>query len=257
MQQWYQIIVPKDYPLDHFFSSPQFLGSAENSDNIVTAYFEKCEESEALLNELDLKIITEDDWQEKWRDYFQPVSMAGFRVVPPWLKDQGNIVINPGRGFGTGHHETTRLAAKIMAKLIKSENISSMIDVGTGSAVLSITARKMSQQIKITAIDVDEDAIENAIENLQHNEITDIDLSNTPIEKLSDQFELVVANIISSILLSISDLLKAKADKYLLLSGVLVSETESFLSKMNIQEFDLIESSSDGEWAVFLLKRRN
>ncbi len=254
MNKWYQTIVPKDYPLDRFFDSPDFLGSVEKDDAVI-AYFNVNDDAKEFLKELDLSIITENDWEEKWKVFFRPISFAGFVVVPPWHKDEGNLIINPARGFGTGHHETTQLAGEFVVKAITDGNSKSFLDVGTGSGILAITAKMKNPDMSVTAIDNDPEAIENALENMELNNLQTIAFAEKTIETINESFDIVVANIISSVLIPMRDELKKKANKYLILSGILVTEQDEFISKMEMDEFTLLESCSKAEWCAFLFKR--
>lgn len=255
MNEWYEVTLSEEESL-LLENSKFYLGCIENNNGTKTLYFEKREESAKMLMGLTLKTIDRTSWQELWKEYFVPIEAGGFKIVPPWLKNDGEIIINPGLGFGTGHHETTYLASSVIKKLLQSENIESFIDVGTGSGILSIIASKTKKDLKITAIDIDEDAVQNSKENLEINKIKNVDLKAVTIDKIDGSFDLVVANIISSILLSISAELKAKAKKYLILSGVLAKEKDAFIKKMELSDFETTEYHERGEWCAFVLKRK-
>ena len=138
MNQWYQAVVPRDYSIERFFQIEGFLGSMER-ENVMVLYFEKNDIIRKMLEDLDLTVISEGDWVEKWREYFVPVSVGQITVVPPWRRKEGNVVINPSRGFGTGHHETTKISINLIEEVLKKDNcVTSMMDVGTGSGILAI-----------------------------------------------------------------------------------------------------------------------
>lgn len=258
MNQWYQIAVPKDSPTDKFIGIDGFLGS-EEKENATILYFEKSESVRDQLKEYNISVISDGDWKETWREYFVPVKIGSLTVVPPWKKDEGDIVINPARGFGTGHHETTRLALGFVEKLLKKDsNINTLFDAGTGSGILAIAAAKLKKGIKATAVDNDPDALENAAENIGLNDMKDsIALSGEPIFKFEGKYDLVIANIISSVLYFLSDDLKRLTSKWLILSGVLKAEDPVFMQRMGLdEEFELIEKTSENEWSGYLLKRR-
>lgn len=256
MNQWYQAVVPRDYAIEKFYQTEGFLGSMER-DNALILYFEKTPEMKKKLEELNLSVISEGDWVEKWREYFKPVKMGSFTVVPPWDSGSGNIVINPSRGFGTGHHETTRIASNLIEKVLNEDKkIKTLIDVGTGSGILSITALKKRPDLKVTGIDSDKEAIENAFENLVLNDMVgEIDFSSDPVFKFEKTFDVVTANIISSVLYSLKDDLKRLSGNWMILTGVLETETD-FLKKMDLGDFELVDETSENEWRGFLLRRR-
>lgn len=256
MNQWYQIALPKDCPTDKFLEIDGFLGS-EEKENAIILYFEKKDSVKEILNEYNISVISDWDWKETWREYFVPVKIGSLTVVPPWKKDEGDIVINPARGFGTGHHETTKLALGFVEKLLKDDSeINTLLDVGTGSGILAIAAEKLKNGIKATAIDNDLDALENAAENIELNNVKGIELSGEPLFKFNGKYDLVIANIISSVLYFLSDDLKRLTSKWLLLSGVLTSESSVFIERMGLQDFELVAKKDENEWSAYLLKRR-
>ncbi|HEV2062068.1 MAG TPA: 50S ribosomal protein L11 methyltransferase, partial [Solirubrobacteraceae bacterium] len=80
----------------------------------------------------------DDDWAERWRAFHQPVEVGPLRVRPPWAQPrEGDVVIDPGRAFGTGGHETTRLCLELLLEL---DPDGSFADLGCGSGVLAIAA---------------------------------------------------------------------------------------------------------------------
>ena len=259
MNQWYQIALPKDSSTDRFLEIEGFLGS-EEKENAIILYFEKNDKVKEQLKEYNISIISDGDWKETWREYFVPVKIGSLTVVPPWKKDEGDIIINPARGFGTGHHETTRLALGFVEKVFQKDNtVNTIFDAGTGSGILAIAAVKLKNSVHATAVDNDPDAIENAAENLILNNVQDsITLSREPVFKFEEKYDLVIANIISSVLYFLSDDLKRLTSKWLVLSGVLTSEAPVFMQRMGLtEEFELIEKTNENEWSGYLLKRRD
>ncbi|MGI6394106.1 MAG: 50S ribosomal protein L11 methyltransferase [bacterium] len=257
MNQWYQAVVPIDFPIERFFQVKGFLGSMEK-ENFLVLYFEKNEENRKLLKELNLTVISEGDWVEKWREYFVPVTIGRITVVPPWRHKEGNVVINPSKGFGTGHHETTKISISLIEEVLeKNSDVTTMIDVGTGSGILAVSALRLNPEIKVTAIDNDPEALENTFENAFLNDtVNSIDISNKPLFEFKESFDFVVANIISSVLYFLSDDLKRLSSKWLLLSGILDHESEVFVEKMSLENFELIKKKQDGEWVGFIFKRK-
>lgn len=255
MKEWYEVTLSEEEAL-MLENSEFYLGCIENENGTRTLYFEKTENSAKILTGLNLKTIDQNSWKELWREYFVPIQTGGFTIVPPWISGDGDIIINPGLGFGTGHHETTSLAASVIRKIIENNKIASFLDVGTGSGILSIIAAKSNRELRIVAIDIDDDAVQNSRENIEMNKIENIDLMTTSIETLSETFDIVVANIISSVLLSIAENLKSKAEKYLVLSGILIKEKDDFIEKMEISDFEISEFYEKGEWCAFVLKRK-
>ncbi len=115
--------------------------------------------------------VPDGDWARRTQANLRSVRAGNIVVAPPWdvpAADDGSIVvvIDPSMGFGTGHHETTRLCLALLQRV--GPDGRSVIDVGTGSGVLAIAAWKMGA-LPVTAIDSDPDALQNAAENVERN----------------------------------------------------------------------------------------
>ena len=114
--------------------------------------------------------IQKQDWHLDWQQYFQPVRINhDLEVIPYWEnRNEAKITIKikPGMAFGTGHHETTWLMLSQMINYIKPG--SSVLDLGTGSGILSIAATKLGA-VNIDAVEFDQDCQENFLENLKLN----------------------------------------------------------------------------------------
>ena len=118
-------------------------------------------------------VIEADDvregWEDAWKDFHHGVSIGRLWVGPPWEPPPAGlvpVVIDPGRAFGTGAHPTTRLCLE----LLQDAEPTSLLDVGCGSGVLSIAAAKLGFA-PVTAVDLDEVALETARENARVNAV--------------------------------------------------------------------------------------
>lgn len=152
------------------------------------------------------KSIEEKNWNEEWeKNYFQPliiddrcIIQSTFHKVPATY--EYNIYIDPKMAFGTGHHQTTEL----MIREILKDNFTgkSVLDMGTGTAILAILA-SMRGADPITAIDIDKWAYDNAIENLNLNNINNVSVEIGGAELLGAKtFDIVLANINRNILMN-------------------------------------------------------
>ena len=118
----------------------------------------------------ELSGVCEDDWAENWKKYYKPVPLGKITIVPAWddeyepTPDEVIVKMDPGMAFGTGTHETTRLVLRLM----QDENLTGarMLDVGTGSGILSIAASKLCAK-EINAYDIDPVAVRVAKENAE------------------------------------------------------------------------------------------
>jgi ribosomal protein L11 methyltransferase len=133
------------------------------------------------------------DWEERWKRFHRPVTIAGLWIGPPWEdapSDGAVVVIDPGRAFGTGGHPTTRLCVELLATLEPA----SLLDIGCGSGVLSIASARLGFA-PIVALDSDEAAVEAARRNAAANGV-EVDVRQADLRADSlPATDTVVANI--------------------------------------------------------------
>ena len=173
------------------------------------------------------KRFKDQDWNKYTQSQFNEIIVSkSLRIIPPWIDKQGfegnTIIIQPGSGFGTGTHPTTQLCLK----WLESNDISgdSLLDFGSGSGVLAITARKLGVSFT-EGIEIDSKAIDNANHNAMLNGV-DIYFHNTEESLKGDSYDNVIANILSDTLINISPKLKKLTSKRLALSGILIDQAE-------------------------------
>jgi len=208
----------------------------------------------------------DEDWEERWRRGLQPRRMGErLLVTPSWIEPElrpGDllIVIDPEMAFGSGEHATTRGALRALESLIRPGD--RVLDVGTGSGILSIAAAHLGAK-EILAVESDPDAIENAHDNLVRNGVEDrVDLVHGLVddEFLSlygpGHFDLIVANILSSVLTPLlpafSAALLPRGDQgdrgRLILGGILDHEAEDLISAAQANGFELLVEDLEEEW---------
>ena len=173
------------------------------------------------------KRFKDQDWNTYTQSQFNEIIVSkSLRIIPPWVNKQGfegnTIIIQPGSGFGTGTHPTTRLCLKWLER----NNISSdsLLDFGSGSGVLAITARKLGASF-VEGIEIDAKAIDNANHNAMLNGVN-IHFHKTEESLKDDSYDNVVANILSDTIINISPKLKKLTRKRLALSGILIDQVE-------------------------------
>ena len=155
---------------------------------------------EIPLTKIKTASIPEQDWGENWKRFFKPIQVTSkFVIKPPWSKirlkrDQIPIEITPGMAFGTGTHATTILCIRALEERMRKRNLS-ILDVGTGSGILSIIAARLGAK-EVVGIDIDPLAMENARENVEKNGVSNIvNLRKGSIGTVHKKFNVVVANI--------------------------------------------------------------
>lgn len=204
------------------------------------------------------------NWRDRWKRWF-----TGFRVsdhlavLPPWEEPEGpedglTLVIEPGMAFGTGQHETTWLCLEHLENLRVAGRLpGSMLDVGCGTGILAIAAAKMGVG-RVTAVDVDPDAIACARENALINGVAHrLELSTTPAADLPEAYPLVVANILGHILLVLADDLVARTAPggQLILSGLLETQRPDLLEAFETRGCRLETSATRGPWTRLDMRR--
>src|SRR5713226_4580404 len=204
--------------------------------------------------------IVDPGWATKWKGRFEPFEAGNFLIVPPWNRVENGkltqLVIQPGQAFGTGHHGTTYGALHAVGSLMAKGPVEAALDVGTGSGILAIAIAK-SGIAKVIAIDIDTVALENARENAALNGVDGrIRFSAMPLASVRGRFNLITANILSSILIEMAAQMKRhlEADGRLILGGILAREATEVLAAYRPQ---LRRESSriDRGWSTLVLGR--
>ncbi|MEL1226409.1 MAG: 50S ribosomal protein L11 methyltransferase [Candidatus Neomarinimicrobiota bacterium] len=173
------------------------------------------------------KRFKDQDWNIYTQSQFNEIIVSkSLRIIPPWLNKKGfegnTIIIQPGSGFGTGTHPTTRLCLKWLERNDISSD--SLLDFGSGSGVLGITAKKLGASFA-EGIEIDPKAIDNANHNAMLNGV-DIHFHKTEESLKDERYDNVVANILSDTIVNISPKLKKLTRKRLALSGILIDQVE-------------------------------
>ena len=200
---------------------------------------------------VDARWEGEENWVEEVRRSFKPVKVGPLLIVPPWEEREGLCIkINPGRAFGTGRHESTKIALTLILYSPKG----SFLDVGVGSGILSIAAFKLGFS-PVVGIDIDMDACREARRNAEINGVplypVLVGSSPWPFKK---PFDTVCANIYAETLIALKEELGRVAREGLVLSGILKGEEEKVLENF-LGEFHLEKREEMGDWVGFLLRR--
>lgn len=208
------------------------------------------------------------DWSLSWRSSIKTVKVTckGVSVIvkPTWKtikKKKGDILIeiDPGMAFGTGGHATTRMCLKAVTTLLLSSDrkrlLAGMLDVGTGTGLLAIAAKKLGTK-KAVGTEIDPVAAKVARKNARMNKAAVL-MTLQPLEKIRGRFPLVVANILAGDLIRMSTDLAVKiADNgFLILSGILVHEMETVKNAFRARGLRDFRDYTSGEWAATILKK--
>jgi ribosomal protein L11 methyltransferase len=216
--------------------------------------------------------VHEEEWADAWKQYFKPTHISPRLVIKPtWESYEAQegetiIEIDPGMAFGTGTHATTALCMRTLEEVVHSGD--HVIDVGTGSGILSITAAKLGAE-RVLALDLDPVAVSSATENVSLN-----DLSSRITVKHSDLLQairsgnseelgvklpvqVVVANILAEIILSfIGDVHQALASGgTYVASGIILSKERQVTEALKAAGFELMGRREENDWVAIIAKK--
>lgn len=265
--EWLKVQQKDLYETDTVIVKGYFQPSQWSKDSDVLLH-EKLEEIKVYGLQIgplsvQVKEVGEEDWANAWKQYYFPVRVTRFlTVVPSWVnyeKEQDDellIELDPGLAFGTGTHPTTQLSLTALEQTIRGNE--SVLDVGTGSGVLSI-ASKLLGASKVTAFDIDEMATRVAKENIALNPtIGEIEVfENNLLVGVDQKSDLIVANILAEILLQMPEdaYRNLNDDGRLILSGIIESKADEVMEAYEKAGFTLVERMTMREWNCFIMKK--
>jgi ribosomal protein L11 methyltransferase len=207
--------------------------------------------------------LAEDDWSDSWKQYFLPTRLThDLTIVPSWTtytpvsQDEKLIRLDPGMAFGTGTHPTTKLALFALSQTLRGGE--TLLDVGTGSGVLSIAAKLLGAR-EIQAFDLDEVAVKVAEDNIQLNpNMTNITVKAGDLLKhVTTKADVIVANILADILMDVIEdaynLLNEGG--FLIMSGIIDSKVAMIVAKCQEVGFALTTRLQQGEWHGLVLQK--
>ncbi len=201
-----------------------------------------------------------EDWSKKWKEKWDVTHVTDkITVVPDWIdytpKFDNEVIIKlePGCAFGTGTHSTTQLCMMAIEKYMPQN--AEVADIGMGSGILAICAKKFGAK-SAYGCDNDETVIDVAIENAQKNNV-ECEFELNTADKLSKQFDFVLANILHNVLAEIMGDLKAimKDGAYMVLSGILDEKKAVVLEAIKKHHLDLIEEMHQNQWVALVVKK--
>ncbi len=205
--------------------------------------------------------VADEDWGEGWKKEFRPLDVGRVRVRPSWIDAPPppgvvEVVIDPGMAFGTGSHGTTALCLEALSDLLAARPGATVLDVGTGSGLLAIAARKLGAA-RVAANDVDPKAVEVARENAAANGVA-LEIVEAPLPAIAGTFDVVVANILANTLLELAPEIAAKLAPggVVLLSGLLHPQEEEVRRAYAALGLAPLPGRRQGEWSLVALERR-
>ena len=215
---------------------------------------------------LRFRVIKQENWAEAWKSNFKPRQVTPRLVIkPPWEEypeRKGKVVIeiDPGMAFGTGTHPSTQMCLRALEELIQSSpRPPSILDVGTGSGILSIAARKLGAK-QVLAIDIDPLAIACARKNAAANTLNGgIEFRVGSLDGLRRVFDIVIANLLPQELLSLAPSLPKRMSPggALIVSGLLKKQKKEIAFAFGELGLEVLHSRESKGWACFVLGPKN
>lgn len=212
------------------YTAPEFLDRAQRQAETLMHDF-------GLRGRLRAEVRTDDDWRDAWKQFYRAQILGEGQLLlrPSWIERQPQdppveLVLDPGRAFGTGLHETTQLCLDRICALARGPAAARVLDLGCGSGILALAAARLMPSAAIVAIDDDPEAVETTRENAIANDLqARIELHTGDVDALgADAFDLVLANIRAQTLIpraaAIATLCRSGAA--VVLSGILDDERD-------------------------------
>ena len=211
---------------------------------------------------VETETVPDIDWSEAWKSRIHAHDLGSLTVTPPWLAEGRDpartIVIDPGMAFGTGEHATTRGVVRLLPTVMRDGDV--VADLGAGSAVLAIAAAKLGAS-RVYAVELDEDAIPDAEENVRRNRVADrvhvFHADAGALLPLLAPVRVVLANIISSVLVELLPIIAQSltADGGAILSGILQEEREEMRTALAATGWRVVdEDAEDIWWSVSIVR---
>lgn len=214
-------------------------------------------------NLLTTNEVQEEDWATAWKQYYHPVKISErFTIVPTWedytpvSTDELIIELDPGMAFGTGTHPTTVMCLQALEKVVQQGQ--TVVDVGTGSGVLSIGAAMLGAE-KVHALDLDEVAVKSARENTQLNKVEHIVevFHGNLLDTVKEPADVVVANILAEIIMSFTDdaFSIVKPGGVYVTSGIIGAKKDEVKAALEASGFQIEEVLVMEDWVAIISRR--
>lgn len=266
-QQMFVDILPEGPADDGIAYLNFYLEEDADKEEILSRVRGELEELRQFMDIGDCTIQesqTEDkDWINNWKEFFHQFYVDDILIIPSWEEmkpedtDKMVIHIDPGTAFGTGMHETTQLCMRQLKKYVTLET--ELLDVGTGSGILSIVALKLGAKHAI-GTDLDPCAISATKENLEVNQIPegsmDVMIGNIIDDrKVQEQvgfekYDIVVANILADVLVPLTPVIIHQMRKggIYITSGIIDEKEETVVEAVKSAGLEVVEVTRQGEW---------
>ncbi|RDU35429.1 50S ribosomal protein L11 methyltransferase [Neobacillus piezotolerans] len=260
---------PKDYPeegviVKAYLPVNSFLGETvdaikESINNLII------HDIDIGLNKVTISEVNEEEWATAWKKYYNPVKISErFTVVPTWedytpvSSDELIIELDPGMAFGTGTHPTTVMCIQALERTVKAGD--EVIDVGTGSGVLSIAAALLGAA-NIRAYDLDEVAVKSAKLNIKLNKVQEkVSVAqNNLLDGIEDHSaDVIVANILAEVILRFTEDVArvVKPGGTFIASGIIQAKKDLVKDAIINEGFSIVETILMEDWVAIIAQKK-
>ena len=266
-EQMFVDILP-DGPADDGVAYLSFyLDAEEDNEPMLANVRSELEELKSFMDVGDCTITTsqtaDEDFLNNWKQYFHQFYVDDILIIPSWedvkTEDEDKMIIHidPGTAFGTGMHETTQLCIRQLRKYVTPDT--ALLDVGTGSGILSIMAYKFGAKSAI-GTDLDICAIDAVKDNMEVNGLKDagfqlligniIDDKEIQDTVGYEKYDIVAANILAEVLVPLTPVIwhQLKPGGVYITSGIIDDKEETVVNAVKTAGFEVLEVNYQGEW---------
>ncbi|TCP32336.1 ribosomal protein L11 methyltransferase [Scopulibacillus darangshiensis] len=258
---------PADYPVEGVYIKAylpvnSFLG--ETVEEIKQGI------NNLLLHDIDLghntitiSEVNEEEWATAWKKYYKPVKLTDhITITPTWEEYQPAsdkelvIELDPGMAFGTGTHPTTVLCIKALEAVMPEK--AEILDVGTGTGVLSIASAKLGAR-SVMAVDLDDVAVQSARLNVKLNKVHDrvTVKQNNLVDNFNESYDIIVANLLADIVIRLSDdaVNLLKSGGFFITSGIIYNKKDDVRTKLEQSGLSIVKTLEEDDWIAFVAQR--
>ncbi|WP_410254950.1 50S ribosomal protein L11 methyltransferase [Bacillus anthracis] len=233
------------------------IAGVKSSIDVLPSYDIEIGTGNITVNE-----VNEEDWATAWKKYYHPVQISDtFTIVPTWEEytpsspEEKIIELDPGMAFGTGTHPTTTMCIRALEKTVQPGD--TIIDVGTGSGVLSIAAAKLGAS-SVQAYDLDPVAVESAEMNVRLNKTDDVVSvgQNSLLEGIEGPVDLIVANLLAEIILLFPEdaARVVKSGGLFITSGIIAAKEKVISEALEKAGFTIEEVLRMEDWVAIIAR---
>lgn len=215
------------------------------------------------LGKIDYEIVDDNDWKDKWKEYFKPFKIGDRIVIKPswedYVTETNEIVIemDPGSAFGSGTHETTSMCVELLDQVITGKEL--VYDIGCGTGILGLAAAFLGAK-EVLGVDIAEEAVIATKENIEKNHLDhkmSVQLGSLT-EEFNGKADVIVANIMADIIIMMNETIGdfIKKDGLYITSGIVNGRENDVINSIKENNFEIVEHLNQGEWHAVLAKYR-